>query len=75
MRALWSLGTATPRDVRDALAADGITYASNAPSVMLRRMEAKGLVARHAAPAGTVGYVYHARYDRDALVEKLVEGL
>jgi predicted transcriptional regulator len=75
LRELWQLGTATPRNVRDALTAAGIHYASNGPSVILMRMARKGIVERHAAPAGTAGYVYTAAYDRKAFAEKLAEEL
>lgn len=54
MTVLWQQGTATPAEVRDALAADGVDLAYTTVQTMLRIMQDKGFV----------GYVVEGRAHR-----------
>ena len=71
LRALWAHGTATYAEVVAALDARGVRYASNAPSLYLRRMAERGLIVR---AEGARGYVY-AAHPRDELGAAIMEGL
>jgi predicted transcriptional regulator len=73
LRALWAMGTATNREVVAHMERDeGLYYESNAPTVMLRSLVAKELVAREAAPVGTRGHVYAARLTREDFAAMIV---
>jgi predicted transcriptional regulator len=75
LRALWALGTATHGEVLRRLEDAGLIYHSNAPTLLLRSLAAKGLVAREPAPQGTRGSVYAATVDKAEMAAMIVEGL
>jgi predicted transcriptional regulator len=75
LRALWALGTATHSQVLGALVERGLIYHSNAPTLLLRSLTAKGLVSREPAPQGTRGSVYAATVDKAEMAAMIVEGL
>lgn len=75
LKALWALGTATSPQVYAHITEQGLYYTSNTPTVILRRLVEKSLVAREPAPHGTRGHVYAARVGRDEVVAMITEGL
>jgi predicted transcriptional regulator len=75
LRALWAIGTATHGEVLRHLEGAGLIYHSNAPTLLLRSLADKGLVAREPAPQGTRGSVYAARVGKVERAQMIVEGL
>ena len=71
LKVLWQLGPSSVRDVHDALNADAVEpIAFNTVQTLLRVMEAKQLVAHHAAGRA---FIYQPRFSREETASRFLD--